>query len=54
MARFMREATADRKRDVERWKSDLALAAASGDIGNVVLIRRWIAEANQIIADSGY
>jgi hypothetical protein len=50
----MRDAVADLRGDVQRWTEDLARAEAAGYADLANQIRRWIAEANGIIADSGF
>jgi hypothetical protein len=54
MARFMLEATADRKQDIERWEKDMAEAVAAGNSSLAAQIRRRIIESRNIISDSGY
>jgi hypothetical protein len=45
---------ADLRRSIDRWQSEADKADAAGCpmIGDIV--RTWIAEANRVIADSGY
>jgi hypothetical protein len=54
MARFMMEATADRRQDIERWEKDLIEASAAGNSDLAEQIRRRIGESRKIIDDSGY
>jgi hypothetical protein len=54
MARCMGKAYADRERDIERWKVELAVATTASEDGVVDQLHRQIAEAKQVIADSGY
>jgi uncharacterized membrane protein len=54
MARFMGMAYADREQDIERWEIDLAAASAARKGPLIARLQRQIAEAKQIIADSGY
>jgi phage host-nuclease inhibitor protein Gam len=54
MVRDISEAIADLKRDIERWKSEMAGVQAAGQRELAAQIRRWIAEGEKIIADAGY
>jgi hypothetical protein len=54
MARYLGEACADRKQDIERWEVALGVAAASREIDLIGRLHRQIDEAKQVIADSGY
>jgi hypothetical protein len=47
-------AYADREQDIERWEIDLAAASAARKGPLIARLQRQIAEAKQIIADSGY
>jgi hypothetical protein len=59
MIRHMREAVADMRRDVARWKVELE-AVEKADAAEWVKdsvgdrLRSWIAEGETIINDSGY
>jgi hypothetical protein len=54
MARYMSKAYADREQDIERWEHDLATAATTRNSDRKDQLHRQIAEAKQVIADSGY
>lgn len=54
MVRDISEAITDLKRDIGRWKSEMAGAQAAGQRELAAQIRRWIAEGEKIIADAGY
>ena len=54
MARYLGKAYADRQHDIERWEVELAAAAAAREGDHMVQLNRQIAEARQVIADSGY
>lgn len=52
--RDITEAIADLKRDIERWKAEMAGTRAAGQQELAAQIRRWIAEGEKIITDAGY
>jgi hypothetical protein len=54
MARYLGKACADRKQDIERWEVALVAAAASREMDLIGRLHRQIAEAKQVITDSGY
>ncbi len=49
MAKTMEEAMAELRRDVIRWKAEIAQLQAAGNHDIVERIKEWIAEADRIL-----
>jgi hypothetical protein len=54
MHMHMRDFVAALRRDVRRWHEEATHADLAGCVPIAAQIRRWIAEASEIINSSGY
>ena len=49
MAKTMREAMGELRRDVARWKDEIGQLKTEGDQDVIDRLQRWIAEADHIL-----